>query len=191
MAGGAALCVLLLLAAGTGAQAAPTASAPASVAAAAAVGAAAAPGRAAAAIAAAPVFAAPAQTALPGPSGGLARVALALVLVVGAIFAAGWFSRRMHGARGTRHPGLEVLAQLSLGPRERAVLIRVGAQQLLVGVAGGHIRTLHVCEPGTVPAMAAGSAGADVPAAHAQAAAGGDVAQRPSFKALLLKSLGK
>ncbi len=143
------------------------------------------------------MFAAPAQTALPGPTGSVARVALALVLVVLAIFAAGWFSRRMHGTRGTRHPGLEVLAQLSLGPRERAVLIRVGAQQLLVGVAGGYIRTLHVCEPGAVPAVVAGSAGAaraaggDVAAGSAQTADGADIAQRPSFKALLLKSLGK
>jgi len=144
---------------------------------------------------AAAVFAAPAQAALPGPAGGALRVAVALALVVGAIFAAGWFSRRMHATRGTRHPGLEVLAQLPLGPRERAVLIRVGVQQLLVGVAGGCIRTLHVCEPGAPAASAAAAAAAAADgtdaadsADRAGSAAG---APRPSFRALLLKSLGK
>jgi flagellar protein FliO/FliZ len=127
--------------------------------------------------------------ALPSAAGGLLRVALALLVVVAAIFGAGWLSRRVHGTSGARHPGLEVLAQLPLGPRERAVLIRVGAQQLLVGVAGGCIRTLHVCESGSVAAgnTAPEGAGADALAA----AVGTPMAARPSFKALLLKSLGK
>jgi flagellar protein FliO/FliZ len=141
-------------------------------------------------------FAAPTHSAtLPSAAGGLVRVALALIVVLGAIFGAGWLSRRVHGtARGAHHPGLEVLAQLPLGPRERAVLIRVGAQQLLVGVCGGCVRTLHVCTPdgvvagtaATGPAAAAG-AGADLAAATAEAGA----PLRPTFKSLLLKSLGK
>jgi flagellar protein FliO/FliZ len=139
----------------------------------------------AAAAAAAPAavpFAAPGHDALPGPTGGLLRVLLALVLVVAAIFAAAWVSRRARGAVGARSSNLDVLAQLPLGPRERAVLIRVGQRQLLIGVATGCIRTLHVLEPDTDAAgPGAGAAGAGIEA----------MPQRPSFKALLLKSLGK
>jgi len=136
-------------------------------------------GVARAAVSAAP-FASPVHEALPSTAGGLVRVTLALVFVVAAIFTAAWLSRRMRSVGGARSSSLEVLAQLPLGPRERAVLIRVGANQLLIGVANGCIRTLHVLEPAAT-AAADGSA----------IAAGADVPQRPSFKALLLKSLGK
>jgi flagellar protein FliO/FliZ len=125
-------------------------------------------------------FAAPAHDALPGPAGGLLRVLLALVLVVAAIFAAAWVSRRARGAVGARSSNLDVLAQLPLGPRERAVLIRVGERQLLIGVTNGCIRTLHVLDPASIQAD-----GTDT------AAPGAGAPQRPSFKALLLKSLGK
>lgn len=125
-------------------------------------------------------FASPAHEALPSTAGGLVRVLLALMLVLAAIFTAAWVSRRMRGAGGVRSSNLDVLAQLPLGPRERAVLIRVGERQLLIGVTSGCIRTLHVLEPAT----GAADAGAAV-------AAAADVLQRPSFKALLLKSLGK
>lgn len=141
------------------------------------------------------VFATPARTGtLPSAAGGLVRVALALIVVLAAIFGAGWLSRRVHGTGGARHPGLEVLAQLPLGPRERAVLIRVGAQQLLVGVAGGCVRTLHICAPDAVSAAGAATGNvAPVGAAAGAAAAAAEAAAlaRPSFKSLLLKSLGK
>lgn len=140
-------------------------------------------------------FATPARSgALPSAAGGLLRVALALIVVLAAIFGAGWLSRRVHGTGKARHPGLEVLAQLPLGPRERAVLIRVGAQQLLVGVAGGCIRTLHVCVPdavslGEVPVSAAMPVSAAPQAALSATDAG--TTTTPTFKSLLLKSLGK
>ena len=38
------------------------------------------------------------------------------------------------------------IAWLSLGTRERVVLLQVGDQQLVLGVAPGQIRTLHVLE---------------------------------------------
>ena len=47
---------------------------------------------------------------------------------------------------GAPNSGLAVLAQVSLGTRERAVLLRVGDRQLLVGVAPGNVRTLHVVD---------------------------------------------
>ena len=124
------------------------------------------------------LFAAPsAHPVMPGQAGSLIRVVIALLLVLAAVFAAAWFSRRMHGVGNARHSALEVLAQLSLGPRERAVLVRVGSQQVLLGVASGNVRALHVLPEGAATANLA------PPAVETE--------QRMSFKAALLRSLGK
>jgi flagellar protein FliO/FliZ len=65
-----------------------------------------------------------------------------------------------------------VLAEVRLGPKERAVLLKVGATQLLVGVGPGRVNVLHVlAEPIT----------ASTPANE----------ERPNFRTLLLRSLGK
>jgi flagellar protein FliO/FliZ len=128
-------------------------------------------------------FAAP--TAAPSattPVIGTLRVTLAMFLVLGAVLAAGWFTRRLRGAGGASAGGLEVLAQVSLGTRERAVLLRVAGRQVLIGVAPGNVRTLHVID-------ATGDAVA--PAASDAVAASGVEMSRPTFKSLLLKSLGK
>ena len=69
-----------------------------------------------------------------------------------------------------------VLAQVSFGARERAVLLRVGAQQVLVGVAPGNVRTLHIIDGRRRQPDAARSRGKIA---------------RPTFKSMLLKSLGK
>jgi flagellar protein FliO/FliZ len=124
-------------------------------------------------------FAAPEQVAPSSSGGGLLRVVIALLVVLGAVVAAGRFARRMRGLGGGTHSALEVVGQLPVGPRERAVLIRVGERQLLLGVAPGNVRTLHVFD--------------DMPVARASAAdsAGPAAAARPTFKSLLLKSLGK
>jgi flagellar protein FliO/FliZ len=126
------------------------------------------------ALAAAP-FAAPEQVAASSSTGGLLRVVVALLLVLGAVIAAGRFARRVRGISGGTSSALEVVGQLPLGTRERAVLIRVGERQLLIGVAPGSVRTLHVFD--------------DAPVARDSTVA--QVATAPSFKALLLKSLGK
>jgi len=42
--------------------------------------------------------------------------------------------------------GVRLLGGISVGHRERVVLIQVGEQQLLVGVAPGRVNTLHVLE---------------------------------------------
>lgn len=127
-------------------------------------------------------FAAPGPVSAVSPGGGIARVLLALLVVLGAVFAAAWLSRRVHGAGAARSGGLEVLAQLPLGPRERAVLIRVAGQQLLLGVTNASVRTLLVLPEG---------AGNTQELAAASGATCTSALTRPSFKTLLMKSLGK
>ena len=92
------------------------------------------------------MFAAPqtAPAAHAGGLGGLGEVTLALLLVLGAVFALAWFLKRVR-AFGSRAGGaLDVLAQVPLGQKERAVLVKVGPTQLLLGVAPGRVNTLYV-----------------------------------------------
>jgi flagellar protein FliO/FliZ len=123
------------------------------------------------------VFAAPGSVSGGPVTGvaGLGQVTLALCIVLGAIFVCAWFARRMRNISGGRAGALSVVAELRLGPKERAVLLQVGATQLLVGVAPGQINALHVlAEPLAPPAAAASTPPDGV-----------------SFKALLRRSLGK
>ena len=109
------------------------------------------------------MFAAPqtAPAAHAGGLGGLGEVTLALLLVLGAVFALAWVLKRVR-TFGSRVGGaLDVLAQLPLGQKERAVLIRVGTAQILLGVAPGRVNTLYVLpEPLDLKVPPAGSAGA-------------------------------
>jgi flagellar protein FliO/FliZ len=133
-------------------------------------------------------FAAPAPVAsFAAPSEGmpLVRVILALLLVLGAVFAAAKLSRRMGMAGGVTTARLEVLAQAQLGPRERAVLLRVGGREVLLGVATGNVRLLLDLHGSVIAQTAAApetAAGPVVPA---------DGPVRPTFRDMLMRSLGR
>ena len=128
-------------------------------------------------------FAAPSTMNSAPPSGiaSLGQVTLALGLVLVVIFVSAYALRRMRGFGKTGTGALEVIADLAVGQKERAVLIRVGNQQVLIGVAPGRVTTLHVlAEPVAV-----------APPTHGPTGNGPDTPDRPNFKALLMKSLGK
>lgn len=78
--------------------------------------------------------------------GSLAKLGLGLLVVVALIVVMSWAMRRMGGLPGTGAGSLRILGGLSMGTRERVVLIQVGDQQLLLGVAPGRVQTLHVLE---------------------------------------------
>lgn len=69
-----------------------------------------------------------------------------LFVVVALIFGLAWFMRRMGNMSGMAAGNLKVVGGISVGQRERVVLIQAGETQLLVGVAPGEIRTLHVMD---------------------------------------------
>ncbi len=134
-----------------------------------------------------PATSAPAATT--GGAGGLLRVSLALLVVLAAVLATAWLARRVRGLTAAGNGGLEILSQLSLGARERAVLIRVGDRQLLLGVGAGGVRTLHVLEAPGVSASAGASASSSTGGAATAPLPSGPA--RPNFRELLLRSLGK
>ena len=82
----------------------------------------------------------------PLAAGRLAKLGFGLLVVVALIVALSWAMRRMGGLAGTTAGSLRILGGLSMGTRERVVLIQVGDTQLLLGVAPGRVQTLHVLE---------------------------------------------
>jgi flagellar protein FliO/FliZ len=122
-------------------------------------------------------FAAPraAERVTAPDAGGIAQVTLSLLLVLAAVFAAAWVMRRLRGFGKLGAGAVEVVADVPLGTKERAVLVQVGKQQLLLGVAPGRVSTLHVlAEPITAPPKDSEQGGAT----------------RPDFKSILKRSLG-
>lgn len=69
-------------------------------------------------------------------------VGLAVVLIL--VFAIAWLLRRVGGVSLSGNSALKVVAGMSMGARERVVLLQVGEEQLLVGVSPGRIQTLHI-----------------------------------------------
>lgn len=80
---------------------------------------------------------------LPDPLslGAISQLLLGLALVVGLILLLAWLMRRVNGA-SVQGNGMKVLAALPLGQRERAVLVQVGQEQMLLGVAPGRVSLL-------------------------------------------------
>jgi flagellar protein FliO/FliZ len=91
---------------------------------------------------------------------GLLRATLGLAVVLALIFAAGWVMRRIAPTRpGAGHGPLRIVGAQALGARERVVLVEVGEQWLVLGVAPGNVRGLATLPRGTWPAAPASSAG--------------------------------
>ena len=75
---------------------------------------------------------------------GIVQVTLGLFVVLLIIAAAAWFTRRFGHFQATAGGTLKIVGGLHLGARERLVVVQVGDQQLLLGVAPGRVSTLHV-----------------------------------------------
>jgi flagellar protein FliO/FliZ len=96
-----------------------------------------------------------AQPASPLSVGSLTQLTLSLIAIVALIFAISWALKRLKLA-GPRGAGeIAVLDELSVGPRERIVLVRVGESQVLVGVGASGVVPLT---PLTAPIVLKGGA---------------------------------
>ncbi len=138
---------------------------------------------AAPAVFAAELYGAPqaAESVTATDAGGLAQVTLSLLLVLAAVFAAAWVMRRLRGFGKFAGGALQIVTEIAVGTKERVVLVQVGNQQLLLGVAPGRVNTLYVL---TEPVSAQPPATALSPTVDGAAPANVD------FKAILKRSLG-
>lgn len=85
-------------------------------------------------------------TTPPLSSGAIIETLLGLILVLGIIVLLAWLIKRTNRFHTTAEGEMKIIAGLSLGPHERAVLLQVGEQQILVGVTAQNVQTLHVLE---------------------------------------------
>lgn len=69
-----------------------------------------------------------------------------LGLVLAVVLALAWLVKRFAITPGVGRGAVQILGGVSLGPRERAVLVSVEGQKLLLGVAQGNVRTLHILD---------------------------------------------
>ncbi len=74
------------------------------------------------------------------------QLTLGMIAVLGLIVGIAWLLKRSGRFQMAAGGGLRVLGGLSMGTRERVVLLQVGETQLLLGVAPGRVQTLHVLE---------------------------------------------
>ena len=73
------------------------------------------------------------------------QLILGLGLVLGTILLMAWLLRKVSVLPG-QHRKLKVVAALSLGHKERAVLVQVGEEQILLGVSQGQVTLLKSFE---------------------------------------------
>ncbi|MEP6884405.1 MAG: flagellar biosynthetic protein FliO [Gammaproteobacteria bacterium] len=91
----------------------------------------------------------------------MTQLTLSLMAIVAVILAISWVLKRLKlaGPRGSGE--ISVIDELSLGPRDRIVLLRVGESQLLVGVGASGLVPLT---PLAAPIVLKGGAPAAAPA---------------------------
>jgi len=85
-------------------------------------------------------------TTPPISTSALFETLLGLLLVLSLIAFLAWLLRRTGRFQMTTNGEMKIITSLALGPRERAVLLQVGEQQILVGVTSQSMQTLHVLE---------------------------------------------
>jgi flagellar protein FliO/FliZ len=72
--------------------------------------------------------------------------ALGLIIVIALFFACIWLMRKMGALPENSKQKMRVIAGLSLGGREKVMLVQVGEKQIVLGVSPGRINNLLVLE---------------------------------------------
>lgn len=83
-------------------------------------------------------------------SGTFLQAFLGLVLVIALLGVTAWFARKLSSGHNFGQGGMRVVGGITLGPRERLVLVEVGEEWLVIGIVPGQIRTLHTLPKGNL-----------------------------------------
>ena len=93
-----------------------------------------------------PAVDAPKQAARTVSSGDMLHWSVGLLIVLAIFFLCAWGLRKLSGITVGGTEKMRVVGGLSLGMREKVILLQVGKKQLILGVTPGRIDTLHVLE---------------------------------------------
>ena len=88
----------------------------------------------------------PKQAARTVASGDIAQWSIGLLIVLSVFFLCVWGVRKLTGLTVSGAEKIRVVGGLSLGLREKVIVLQVGKKQLVLGVTPGRIETLHVLE---------------------------------------------
>lgn len=78
------------------------------------------------------------------------QVILSLAFVIVLIYAVAWYIRRMQLTTSGSGQAMRVVTALSVGARERVVLVQVGEEQMLLGVAPGRVNLLQAFDSAVI-----------------------------------------
>tara|TARA_R110002049_G_scaffold209217_1_gene380057 strand:+ start:327 stop:779 length:453 start_codon:yes stop_codon:yes gene_type:complete len=85
-------------------------------------------------------------TTPPVTTGALLETLFGLFIVLACIAFLAWLLRRTGRFQSSANGEMKIITSLALGPRERAVLLQVGEQQILLGVTSQNVQTLHILD---------------------------------------------
>ncbi|MBL7479038.1 flagellar biosynthetic protein FliO [Legionella bononiensis] len=88
-------------------------------------------------------YAVPTETSNMISQSELTRVISGLLLVLLVIVLLSWMVRRLQGANFSSSKGFQSVASLTLGPKERVILLKVGVRYLLMGVGSSSVTLLY------------------------------------------------
>jgi len=74
----------------------------------------------------------------------MGQVLFVLLLIVGLLFALAWVLKRSGLVNSSFQGHIKIIGGVSVGPRERIVLLQVGNEQIVVGVTAVEINLLHM-----------------------------------------------
>lgn len=81
-------------------------------------------------------------SAVPSTAGNLFQVLLGLVVVLALMAGAAWLLRRFNTAKGISNANIKIVGGVSVGSRERVVVVEIADQWIVVGVAPGRVNAL-------------------------------------------------
>lgn len=76
------------------------------------------------------------------PTLGLLQVVLSLMLILVLIIGAAWMARRFLSVNSPAGTAIKLVGGINVGGRERVLLLEIGEQWVVIGVAPGHVSTL-------------------------------------------------
>ena len=74
------------------------------------------------------------------------QILISFLAVVAFIFLLAWFMRKTGRFGSGAGQAIKIVSTLSLGMREKIMVLNIGGTNIVVGVAPGQIRTLHVLD---------------------------------------------
>jgi len=72
------------------------------------------------------------------------KMLFGLSVIIILIFVSAWLFKRLGKNIVVPSESLKIIANISMGSKERVVLVKVGEEQLLLGVSPGRIQMLHL-----------------------------------------------